>query len=110
VTTAGAWATANSMANARRAPGGAGIQTAALAFGGESAPGGPLLTATEEYDGTNWASSNPLNTARRSLASAGTQTAALAAGGEWYSTYSSNRRIQWINLDNNYSWFKFSKS
>jgi hypothetical protein len=60
----GSWATANNMANARRAPGGTGTQTAALAFGGQSSPGGPLLSATEEYDGTNWAASNPLNTAR----------------------------------------------
>jgi hypothetical protein len=45
---------------------GAGIQTAALAFGGDS-PGG-YLTATEEYNGATW-TSNPtgLNTARNSL-------------------------------------------
>jgi hypothetical protein len=57
----------------------AGIQTAALAFGG-------YITAetavTEEYNGTSWAS-NPtgLNTIRRQLAGCGTQTAALAFGG-----------------------------
>jgi hypothetical protein len=48
---------------ARLGLGGAGIQTAALAFGGDV---GPAVTgATEEYDGTSW-TSNPasMNTAR----------------------------------------------
>jgi hypothetical protein len=45
---------------------GAGTQTAALAFGGDS-PGG-YLTATEEYDGSTWTTSpGSLNTARNSL-------------------------------------------
>jgi hypothetical protein len=80
VTTAGSWATGNNMNTARRALGGAGTQTEALAFGGyDTANTG----ATEEYDGTNW-TNNPtgLNTVRRELASAGTQTAALAFGGD----------------------------
>jgi hypothetical protein len=76
--TAGAWATGNNMNTARHALGGAGTQTAGLAFGG-SVP--PVTGATEEYDGTNWATGNPLNTARRYLGSAGTQTAGLAFGG-----------------------------
>jgi hypothetical protein len=37
---------------ARRILAGAGIQTAALAFGGN-----PITGATEEYDGTSWTSS-----------------------------------------------------
>jgi hypothetical protein len=78
-TAAGAWATGNNMNTARHALGGAGTQTAALAFGG-SVP--PVTGATEEYDGTSWATRwNPLNTARRYLGSAGTQTAGLAFGG-----------------------------
>jgi hypothetical protein len=42
---------------------GAGIQTAALAFGGDTPP---TTGATEEYDGTTWVTTNPgqLNTAR----------------------------------------------
>jgi hypothetical protein len=57
------WTTVNSMNTARRGVGGAGIQTAALAFGGDI---GPAFTgATEEYDGTSWATSpGSLNTAR----------------------------------------------
>jgi hypothetical protein len=60
--------------------GGAGIQTAGLAFGGN--PVTYLYTATEEYNGTSWAS-NPtgLNTAREAPGEAGTQTAGLAFGG-----------------------------
>jgi hypothetical protein len=77
-TTAGTWASATSMNTARHGLAGAGIQTAALAFGGTP----PVTAATEEYDGSTW-TSNPtgLNTARRYLAGCGTQTAALAFGG-----------------------------
>jgi hypothetical protein len=51
LTTAGAWATGNSMGTARRfSVAGAGIQTAALAFGGTMLVA--YLAATEEYDGT----------------------------------------------------------
>jgi hypothetical protein len=52
------------MNTARQNLAGAGIQTAALAFGGDTPP---VSSATEEYDGATWTSSNPLNTARRSL-------------------------------------------
>jgi hypothetical protein len=53
VTTAGAWASGNNMNTARQQLKGAGIQTAALAFGGVS-PGPAFTGATEEYDGTSW--------------------------------------------------------
>jgi hypothetical protein len=53
----------------------AGIQTAALAFGG----GGPGVY-TESWDGTSWTDVNDLNTGRDRLAGAGTQTSALAFG------------------------------
>jgi hypothetical protein len=66
---------------ARKNLAGAGTQTAALAFGGQT-PSPPFTGATEEYDGTSW-TTNPtgLNTARGGLAGAGTQPAALAFGG-----------------------------
>jgi hypothetical protein len=79
-TAAGAWATANNMNNARSSLGGAGIQTAALAFGG-SQPSPINSTLTEEYDGTSWAGSGGLGTGRRGLAGCGIQTAGLAFGG-----------------------------
>jgi hypothetical protein len=44
----------NSLNTARSILAGAGIQTAALAFGGY---GPPITAATEEYDGTSWTSS-----------------------------------------------------
>jgi hypothetical protein len=66
---------------ARYGLGGAGIQTAALAFGGSQDP--PISAATEEYDGTSWTTSPAsMSTARVSLGGAGTQTSALGFGGE----------------------------
>lgn len=80
VTTTASWASGGNLGTGRYAPGGAGTQTAGLAFGGGPVPVGG--TATEKYDGTSW-STNPtgLNTGRASLIGVGTQTAALAAGG-----------------------------
>jgi hypothetical protein len=73
------WTTVNSLNTARRQLAGAGIQTAALAFGG----GPPSIGATEEYDGNSWATSPAsLNTARTNLAGCGIQTSALAFGGD----------------------------
>jgi len=67
------------MNTARYALGGAGTQTAGLAFGGSSPA---VSTATELYNGTSW-TSNPtsLATARGGLGGAGTQTLGLAFGG-----------------------------
>ena len=80
-TTAGAWASGGNMNTARYSLGGAGTQTAALAFGGETFPPTIYETATEEYDGSAWTSNQTgLNTAR-TLAGCGTQTAALGFGG-----------------------------
>jgi hypothetical protein len=61
--------------------GGAGIQTAAIAFGGAPPPAG--TGATELYDGTSWTTSPATLVTSRSLAvgDAGTQTAALGFGG-----------------------------
>ena len=60
---------------------GAGISTAALAFGG-NVPGSPDKSAlTELWNGTNWTEVNDLGTARYSLAGTGLSTAALAFGG-----------------------------
>jgi hypothetical protein len=72
------WTTSpGSLNTARGEFAGAGIQTAALAFGGT-----PAIGATEEYDGNSWATSpGSLNTARGELAGAGTQASALAFGG-----------------------------
>ena len=59
---------------------GAGIQTAAILFGG-TAPGGQS-DETEIYDGTDWTTSpGTLNTARSRIGPLGTSTATLAMGG-----------------------------
>jgi hypothetical protein len=95
-----------SMSTARAELAGCGLQTSALAFGGQ-----PVTAATEEwndygepntfenigqvwYNGTTkalkftdetftdaWATGNNMNTARRGVGGAGTQTEALAFGG-----------------------------
>ena len=99
-----AWATGGNLNTARRGLGGAGVQTATLAFGGSTTlPAGPgASSATELYNGISW-TSNPtgLNTARSFLASAGTNTAALAISGlglttatqEWNAPYSATETI-----------------
>jgi hypothetical protein len=71
-----AWTELNDLNTARSDLGGAGIQTAALAVGGN-----PLTANTEIWNGTSWTEVNNLNTARTGLIAAGTNTDALAFGG-----------------------------
>jgi hypothetical protein len=60
------------------AAGMAGIQTAAIIFGGQYPP----ITTTQLYYGTAWTTSPAtLNVSRRNVYGTGTQTAALASGG-----------------------------
>ena len=77
----GSWSSGGSLNTARRRVGAAGIQTAAIAFGGSSDP--PVRANAEQYDGTSWTEVGDLNTAREAMgpSSKGSQTAALAAGG-----------------------------
>ena len=79
VTTTDSWASGGTLNTGRSSMGGAGIQTAALAFAGEEAPGNSV--ATESYNGTSWTSVSNMNTARRAGGSLGLQTAALYVGG-----------------------------
>ena len=70
-----------SLANAntgRSGGGSAGVQGAALGFGGYRGGSG-LLTATESWNGTSWTTVNAMNTARGGQGF-GSQTAALACG------------------------------
>ena len=55
---------------------GAGTSTAALAIGGA-----PVLTSSEEYDGSSWTAGGTLNTGFQAGSASGTQTAALAFAG-----------------------------
>jgi hypothetical protein len=68
------------MNTARNNLGGAGLQTSALGFGGDSGPG--TSTATEGFNGTSWSNYPNLATARRYIAGCGTQTSALGSGGQ----------------------------
>ena len=78
-----AWATGGNLNTARKRLGGAGTQTAALAFGGATVSvGGSNSTATELWNGTSWTSNpNSMALGRNDLASSGTQASALASGG-----------------------------
>ena len=67
------------LITARNGAAGAGIQTAALAFGGDVSP--PITNLTEEYNGSGWAVGGTLNTGRKDFGGAGTQTAGLGFGG-----------------------------
>ena len=78
VTGSASWATGGNLGTARYLLGGAGTQTAGLAFAGLPSPGNAL---TEEYNGSSWTAGGNLGTPRHSLAGCGTQTAALAFGG-----------------------------
>ena len=78
----GTWASGGSLNTARFGLGGAGIQTAALAFAG-GLPS-PYTAKTESYNGSSWTEVNDLNTPRYLSAkqSAGTvNTAALCISG-----------------------------
>ena len=77
-TSSPAWSTGGAMIAARSDLGGAGTQTAGLAFGGTS----PFrVSCTEEYDGTSWTAGGALITARIGPGGAGSKTAGLAMGG-----------------------------
>ena len=74
------WTEVNNLNDSRDALGGAGTNTSALAFGGNS-PG--TSNGTELWNGTNWTSVNNLNAARKRIAGAGaSNTACLAFGGK----------------------------
>jgi len=60
------WASGGALATAREGLAGFGIQTAAIAAGGESPVGG-LLDSTEQYNGSSWTVKTGLNNARRAI-------------------------------------------
>ena len=65
--------------NANYLTGGAGIQTAALSWGGT--PSSNPVTNSMEYNGTSWSAGGSLQTAVLGSSGCGTQTAALSFGG-----------------------------
>jgi len=80
------WASGANMGQGKYNGGAAGIQTAALAYGGNQpgvAPNGspPGNVKTEEYDGSSWTAGGNMSPQKSLMGSFGTQTAAMAAGG-----------------------------
>ena len=71
-----AWSSSSPLITAKGALGGAGIQTAAMVFGGA-----PAINTTEEYNGSGFSVGGTLNTGRSYMAGCGTQTAGLGFGG-----------------------------
>jgi len=78
------WSTGANYPQGLAALGGAGTQTAGLAFGGQfNSPPNVLRprNIANKYDGTSYSATGSLGTARRLLGGFGTQTAAVATGG-----------------------------
>jgi len=78
--TVGAWASGGNMNTARKdTVAGAGVQTAAIVFGGSTPP---VSALAETYNGSSFTEVADLGTARNALGGAGTSTSALGFGGE----------------------------
>ena len=97
-----AWASGGNLNTARYFGGGAGTQTATLAYGGETTPGANT-TASESYNGTSWTSTPSMSTARNGIGGIGTQTAALGAGG-WIGPPPANPSSNLVESYNGSSW------
>jgi len=79
VSNVGTWASGGSLNTSRSDFGGAGIQTSALAFGGNNPT---TLANNEEYNGSSWTEVGDLNSGRNSLGGFGANAeAAIAYGG-----------------------------
>jgi hypothetical protein len=85
------------VGTARYGAGAAGLQTAALFFGGYS---GGYQSATESFNGSTWTAVNSLNNSRYGVIGFGTQTAAIAAvGGTAPTAYTESwNGTSWTNL------------
>ena len=74
----GSWASGGDMNTARRALASAGIQTAAITFGGYTTT---QVALNEQYNGSSWTEVGDLNVAKHGIRGVGIYTAALAVGG-----------------------------
>ena len=74
------WTSGGNLVTARRALMAGGLQTATLAFGGQT----PSQSgATEQYDGSSWTTTAAvMATARSEISGTGTTTAAFISGGK----------------------------
>jgi hypothetical protein len=87
-----AWTSVNNANTGRSGGGSAGVQGAALGFGGYRGGSG-RLSATESWNGTSWTSVNSLNTARAGQGGSGSNILALSFGG--YSTAATGATELW---------------
>jgi len=78
-----AWTAGNNINTARsEQPGGFGILTAGVMFGGAGAgTPGTVTTTVEEYNGTNWSTVNSTSVGHSGAWAAGTQTDGIGGGG-----------------------------
>jgi hypothetical protein len=76
-----AWSSGGALPVPRAEIGGAGTQTAALAFGGFNSPPFTTYGNAYKYDGSTWTATGSMVNGRMQMASFGTQTAAVGAGG-----------------------------
>ena len=75
------WTSITGFTTSRRASGGCGLQTAAINFGGSTAPGANDSALNEEWNGSSWSEKADLNTARYSGNGMGNATSALYVNG-----------------------------
>ena len=96
------WSSGGTINTGRYEIGGttAGILTAGVIFGGNTAPGWNGTTATEEYNGTAWTSVNNMATTVSFLGGSGIQTAAFSAGGRTPSSTNNSQEYDGTNWAN----------
>jgi hypothetical protein len=108
------WTAGGNVNTARQYACSAGIQTAALAFGGESPAFSPtIISVAEEYDGTSWTNITSLPAVKELGGGAGTTSAGLSFAGrnttvnlatteEWTGagpvTKNNNGKLIWQNI------------
>tara|TARA_R110001592_G_C13085504_1_gene742987 strand:+ start:25 stop:1002 length:978 start_codon:yes stop_codon:yes gene_type:complete len=76
------WTTAGNRSTAVGLTGGFGVQTLALAVGGQSAGSPNAVNSSELYDGTSWSTETNYPAGLWNLAGAGTASAGMAWGGQ----------------------------
>ena len=93
--TSAAWASGGNMNTARGIFAGAGVQTAAIVFGGNDSSSN-RTGKTEQYNGSSFSEVSDLNTARQQLAGSKiSYNSALAFGGEYTSAVYSSLTETW---------------
>jgi hypothetical protein len=95
------WTTTNTASQSRFSVTGFGIQTAAVAAGGN--PGPDYVTSVEHYDGSSWTGGTALPAKRAYLGGFGLQTAGVVAGGSTQSPATPNATATAFEYDGS-SW------